>query len=98
MPPAPRTGGRRRWPDGPLPRPRGQPPRPQPRPRHRHRRQVGERSAKEFADYRRKQPTPYMAVLRFTPADGGTANPDRRMLTDEELERAKAEGKEERVE
>jgi hypothetical protein len=50
--------------------------------------------AKEFADYRRKRPTPYMAALRFTPADGGTPDPDRRMLSDEELERAKAEGKE----
>jgi hypothetical protein len=49
--------------------------------------------AKEFADYRRKQPTPYMEALRFTPPDGGTADPDQRVLNDEQLEQAKAEGK-----
>ena len=48
--------------------------------------------AKEFLDYRRKKPTPYMEKLRFTPPTGGTADSDRRLLSDEDLERAKAEG------
>jgi hypothetical protein len=51
--------------------------------------------AKEFADYRRKKPTPYMEKLRFTPPAGGTADPDQRLLSDEDLERAKAEGEQE---
>lgn len=46
--------------------------------------------AKEFLDARRQQPTPYMERLRFTPAiDPG--DPDVRLLSDEELEAAKAE-------
>lgn len=49
--------------------------------------------AKEFADYRRKQPTPYMERLRFAPADGNAGDPDVRVLSDEELEQAEAEGK-----
>lgn len=49
--------------------------------------------AKEFADYRRKKPTPYMQGLRFAPADGGAADPDKRMLSDEDLKRAVEEGK-----
>ena len=49
--------------------------------------------AKEFADYRRKKPTPYMERLRFAPSGGGTADPDARVLSDEELERAVEEGK-----
>ncbi|QDZ10690.1 hypothetical protein [Devosia ginsengisoli] len=48
--------------------------------------------AKEFADYRRKKPTPYMEKLRFSPADQNAADPDIRMLTDEDLEQAKREG------
>lgn len=48
--------------------------------------------AKEFADYRRKKPTPYMEKLRFEPASGGTADPDVRVLSDEQLEQAKKEG------
>jgi hypothetical protein len=48
--------------------------------------------AKEFLDYRRGQPTPYMEALRFTP-DGDTADPDERVLSDEELKRAEDEGK-----
>jgi hypothetical protein len=48
--------------------------------------------AKEFADYRRKKPTPYMEKLRFQVQHGGTADSDRRLLSDEDLERAKAEG------
>jgi hypothetical protein len=47
--------------------------------------------AKEFADYRRKKPTPYMEKLRFQPGRN-TADPDERMLSDEDLERATAEG------
>ena len=48
--------------------------------------------AKEFADYRRKLPTPYMEKLRF---NGGsdTADPDERVLSDEDLKRAAEEGK-----
>jgi hypothetical protein len=52
--------------------------------------------AKEFLDYRRKRPTPYMEALRFTPPSGGTADQDQRLLTDEELEQAKQEGAKER--
>lgn len=47
---------------------------------------------KEFADFRRKQPTPYMEKLRFTPAGRDTADPDMRTLTDHELKQAKQEG------
>jgi hypothetical protein len=49
--------------------------------------------AKEFADYRRKKPTPYMEKLRFAPPTGGTADSDQRLLSDEDLERAKEEGR-----
>ena len=49
--------------------------------------------AKEFADYRRKQPTPYMERLRFTPGNGDTADLDNRLLSDADLERATEEGK-----
>jgi hypothetical protein len=49
--------------------------------------------AKEFADYRRKQPTPYMQGLRFQPASPADApDPDERVLSDEDLARADAEG------
>lgn len=48
--------------------------------------------AKEFADYRRKKPTPYMQKLRFEAANGDTADPDTRMLSDDDLARAKREG------
>jgi hypothetical protein len=44
--------------------------------------------AKEFADYRRKKPTPYMQGLRFQPAAGGAADPDTRVLSDADLQRA----------
>lgn len=47
--------------------------------------------AKEFAGYRRKEPTPYMEKLRFEPPSG-TADPDERVLSDEDLQRAKQEG------
>jgi hypothetical protein len=47
--------------------------------------------AKEFADYRRKKPTPYMDALHV-PHGGQTADPDQRVLSDEDLERAQKEG------
>ena len=48
--------------------------------------------AKEFADYRRRQATPYMERLHFSPAaDAG--DPDTRMLSDAELNKAIEEGK-----
>lgn len=49
--------------------------------------------AKEFAGFRRKEPTPYMEKLRFPLEDHETADPDKRMLSDEELKRAAEEGK-----
>lgn len=49
--------------------------------------------AKEFADFRRGKPTPYMEKLRFAPADGDGADPDVRVLSDKELEEAVNEGK-----
>jgi len=49
--------------------------------------------AKEFADYRRKKPTPYMGGLRFTPGDDRAADPDVRVLSDQDLEAAAEEGK-----
>ncbi|GAA4288247.1 hypothetical protein [Georgenia daeguensis] len=48
--------------------------------------------AKEFAGYRRGEPTPYMEKLHFT-AGTGTADPDERILSDEELEQAAEEGR-----
>lgn len=48
---------------------------------------------KEVLDYRRKRPTPYMEGLRFNPHDRNAADPDVRILTDEELKRATEEGK-----
>jgi hypothetical protein len=49
--------------------------------------------AKEFADYRRKMPTPYMEKLRFQPGDGDATDPDVRMLSDQDLKKAAEEGK-----
>jgi hypothetical protein len=49
--------------------------------------------AKEFADHRRKKPTPYMEELKFTPTRSETADPDERLLSDADLEEAKAEGR-----
>lgn len=46
----------------------------------------------EFLNARRKQPTPYMEKLRFTPGTG-TADTDQRLLSDEDLQRAAEEGK-----
>jgi hypothetical protein len=46
----------------------------------------------EFLDARRNQPTPYMDGLRFRPPVGETADLDRPILSDEQLEAAKKEG------
>jgi len=48
--------------------------------------------AKEFADYRRKRPTPYMQGLRFEPAAEGSADPDVRVLSEHDLQQAIEEG------
>lgn len=48
--------------------------------------------AKEFADYRRKTPTPYMERLHFAPGDGHAGDPDVRILSDKDLEAAAKEG------
>lgn len=48
--------------------------------------------AKEFADYRRKKPTPYMEKLRFPTGAGETADPDVRILSDDDLAAARQEG------
>ena len=48
--------------------------------------------AKEFLDYRRKKPTPFMERLRFVPSSE-TADPDERALSDEDLEQARTEGR-----
>jgi hypothetical protein len=50
-----------------------------------------EHYAQEFLDHRRKKPNPYMDALRFPPQTS-TANPDERVLTDEDLEQAVEEG------
>lgn len=49
--------------------------------------------AREFADYRRKKPTPYMERLHFPPGNGATADSDTRMLSDADLQQAAREGK-----
>jgi hypothetical protein len=49
--------------------------------------------AREFADYRRRKPTPYMERLHFTPPQGGTADPDVRVLSDQDLAAAAEEGR-----
>ncbi|MFA7505913.1 MAG: hypothetical protein WCZ28_14540 [Burkholderiaceae bacterium] len=48
--------------------------------------------AREFADYRRGKPTPYMERLRFE-TGGDTRDPDERVLSDEELAAAAREGR-----
>jgi hypothetical protein len=48
--------------------------------------------AKEFLDFRRRQPTPYMDELGFE-AGGDTADADVRVVTDDEIERAVEEGR-----
>jgi hypothetical protein len=50
--------------------------------------------AKEFLDYRRKRPTPYMERLHFQPGAGNTADPDVPVLSDADIERAVKEGQE----
>ncbi|MBA2720112.1 MAG: hypothetical protein H0U52_12880 [Chloroflexi bacterium] len=50
--------------------------------------------AAEFLDARRKQPTPYMDKLNFTSASSSAvADPDERVLSDEQLTQAEDEGK-----
>lgn len=49
---------------------------------------------KEFLDYRRKKPTPYMEALRFTPRRGDAGDPDTAILTDDDLAQAQKEGRE----
>ena len=49
--------------------------------------------AKEFVDYRRGKPTPYMEGLKFKPADGYAGDPDVRLLSEQDLEKAIQEGK-----
>lgn len=49
--------------------------------------------AREFADYRRKKPTPYMQGLHFTPGDHTAGDPDTRVLSDQDLKDATEEGK-----
>lgn len=48
--------------------------------------------AKEFLDYRRKQPTPYMDKLHFQPGAGDSADPDKRISSAEDLKSAVKEG------
>jgi hypothetical protein len=48
--------------------------------------------AHEFLDHRRQQPTPYMDGLRFTPARGGSADADERVVSDDDLRRAVEQG------
>jgi hypothetical protein len=48
--------------------------------------------AKEFADYRRKLPTPYMEKLRFAPQSEAARDPDHRVLSDDDLNAAVEEG------
>ena len=56
--------------------------------------QAREYYAKEFADYRRKKPTPYMEGLRFQPGrDDNERDPDVRILSDADLQAAAEEGK-----
>lgn len=50
--------------------------------------------AKEFLDFRRGKPTPYMEKLHFIPASGDVGDPDERVISEEEIEQAKAEGAE----
>jgi hypothetical protein len=48
--------------------------------------------AKEFLDYRRGNPTPYMEKLHFVPGNGGSGDPDERIISDSDIEKAEAEG------
>jgi hypothetical protein len=44
--------------------------------------------AKEFLDYRRKEPTPYMEGLRFTPDEGPAGDPDISTVSNEDVQEA----------
>src|SRR5690625_2901384 len=48
--------------------------------------------AKEFIDFRRNQETPYMERLHFEPGDKKAADPDHRVLSDQDLKDAAEEG------
>lgn len=48
---------------------------------------------KEFLDYRRKKPTPYMEKLRFTVGSKTTKDPDEAILSDDDLKQAQSEGR-----
>jgi hypothetical protein len=48
--------------------------------------------AEEFVAARRKDATPYMEGLRFRPDTGDSGDPDRRVVSDDDLEQASAEG------
>lgn len=48
---------------------------------------------KEFLDYRRKKPTPYMEGLKFSASGGDTKDPDTAILSKEDLQQAVEEGK-----
>jgi hypothetical protein len=48
--------------------------------------------AEEVLDYRRKNRTPYMEGLRFKPQGPAAADPDVRIIPDEEVEQAVEEG------
>jgi hypothetical protein len=48
---------------------------------------------KEFLDFRRGKPTPYMDRLRVGPPTQATTDPDQPTLTDADLKRAAEEGK-----
>lgn len=52
---------------------------------------------KEFLDYRRKKPTPYMEKLRFSPGGETTRDPDEAILSESDLKQAQAEGKEQQA-
>jgi len=54
--------------------------------------QAREYYGKEFLDYRRKKPTPYMDGLRFSAGDRTSADPDEPILSAEDLKRAQEEG------
>lgn len=49
--------------------------------------------AEAFLKYRRKEATPYMETLHFSTADANAADPDERLLSDDDLQRAIEEGK-----
>lgn len=49
--------------------------------------------AKEFLDARRKQPTPYMDKLQFQGSGQAAADPDTRVLSEQQLDEAAAAGK-----